>query len=275
MLAAAIWQVLAVASWKEVPLIPVDEELVRASGPRLLPQPAYAARGYQSAIAEIWVRRSVAEALNRAAGLLPDGLCLILWDGWRPLSLQAELYEECREHLARTVHLRGAELERETLRFVSAPDPDPASPPPHLTGGAIDLTLGTDRGEPLPMGSDFDEFDDHASTSYYEDLEEPTDEQLRYRVNHRLLGAVMTSAGFSNYPEEWWHYDLGNQFHHARVGGEARYGLIEALPGAVEERRRRPEHPDDRRVVFPYPVCEEEGPARRPGPDRLGVKLSP
>ena len=32
------------------------------------------------------------------------------------------------------------------------------APPPHLTGGAVDLTLGDGDGRPLDLGTDFDAF---------------------------------------------------------------------------------------------------------------------
>ncbi|MCG4287414.1 D-alanyl-D-alanine dipeptidase, partial [Lactobacillaceae bacterium KNUT 0156] len=34
---------------------------------------------------------------------------------------------------------------------------------------------------------------------------------ITYRENRRLLYHVMTQAGFTNYIEEWWHFDYGNQ----------------------------------------------------------------
>lgn len=43
----------------------------------------------------------------------------------------------------------------------------------------------------------------------------------------------MTQAGFTNYPEVWWHYDFGNQFWGKITGEKAKYGLadIEELNG--------------------------------------------
>ena len=34
----------------------------------------------------------------------------------------------------------------------------------------------------------------------------------------------MTEAGFTNYDEEYWHFDFGNQFDAARRRGTAIYG---------------------------------------------------
>lgn len=53
----------------------------------------------------------------------------------------------------------GPELEAVTAevgRFWAAPSPDPATPPPHSTGGAVDLTLATTSGEPLDLGGEID-----------------------------------------------------------------------------------------------------------------------
>lgn len=199
-------------------------------GERLICRPAYRELGYETAPATIWLRLEAAEALKRAAGLLPAELTLVLWDGWRPLELQAQLYAGYRATLAAERGLTGEELERETRRFVAAPSADPVAPSPHLSGGAIDLTLGDAAGRPLAMGGDFDELSERSRTAHYE-RDGLAEAERRYRDRRRLLCSVMAAAGFSNYPEEWWHFDRGNQADHFRVGGPARYGAVLSPPG--------------------------------------------
>jgi D-alanyl-D-alanine dipeptidase len=211
--------------WQAIPISECGEPLVVVSGPRLHARPIYLERGYGSAPREIWLRRGAATRLAEAAAALPEGLRLVLWDGWRPLGLQQELYHRYRDEIAAAEGLSGAELELETQVFVTKPSADPASPSPHLTGGAIDLTLGDAGGEVLEMGGDFDELGPRSRTDYYERPHPAAAAELELRERRRLLCSVMAAAGFSNYPAEWWHFDFGNQFHCHRVGGVACYGL--------------------------------------------------
>ena len=64
------------------------------------------------------------------------------------------------------------------------------------------------------------------STRFYEELDpaQLDDQGRQCLVNRRLLWNVMTQVGFSNYPEEWWHFDFGNQFDAIQSGRQAIYG---------------------------------------------------
>jgi D-alanyl-D-alanine dipeptidase len=57
------------------------------------------------------------------------------------------------------------------------------------------------EGNELDMGTGYDEFTEKAAAAY-NDL---PDEVLR---NRGLLDDIMTRAGFSVLPSEWWHYDI-------------------------------------------------------------------
>src|SRR5581483_7737686 len=80
--------------WREVPIEPVDEPLVRVGdiGGRVGEDPRYHLRGLPGALESCWLREAVAERLARAAASLPDGLRLLVWDGYRNLETQAALY---------------------------------------------------------------------------------------------------------------------------------------------------------------------------------------
>lgn len=93
------------------------------------------------------------------------------------------------------------------MEFVASPNADPRCPPPHRTGGAVDVYL-IDRatGVPLPMGTEPDEAALASATRHFE--EHP---HAPFTANRRLLFHAMTGAGFTNYFGEWWHYDYGNQ----------------------------------------------------------------
>ncbi len=205
--------------WREVEIKECGQALDLVQGSGLFSRPAYLELGYRNAPERIWVRSGCLERLRWAAALLPGGYSLVVWDGWRSLELQEELYQTFRRDLAEREGLEDPELEQKTLRFVARPSSDP--PSPHLTGGAVDLTLGDHRGEPLDMGGGFDELSDRSRSDYYE-----TSGEQVYRDRRRILRQVMLASGWSNYPEEWWHYDYGNQAHHFRRGGSARYGEV-------------------------------------------------
>ncbi len=99
-------------------------------------------------------------------------------------------------------------LENMLDNFIANPDRSGMCPP-HLTGGSVDVTLyELSSGQPLDMGSDFDETDE---ISYTSALESNDDETYRAaKLNRRILFHAMSAAGFTNLPTEWWHYDYGN-----------------------------------------------------------------
>ncbi len=114
----------------------------------------------------------------------------------------------------------GAEIRELVEMYVSAPSSNPRTPPPHTTGGAIDITiLGPDG--PLNMGPNGHQAE--AATSFYRGrIGPPT-----VHDNRRLLYTVMVEVGFTNYPREWWHYDYGDQFWGHLSQRDAIYGLAE------------------------------------------------
>jgi len=165
-------------------------------------------------------RRSVALKLREVnARLEPFGLELLVWDGYRPIACQRELWEfflqKARQVLGETSDL---EYSRFAGRYCSDPstfDPrDPTTWPTHITGGAVDLTLRRiATGELLNMGGTFDDPSPLSHTDSLEHLDEAEASvtELDARRNRRLLYWVMVESGFANYPFEWWHFDWGNQ----------------------------------------------------------------
>lgn len=172
------------------------------------------------------VRESVARMLAEAdARLAEAGLRLFLYDAWRPRAVQAYFYEQWmpRELQRRRPELQGEALIEEIGRYWAAPTKDASSPAPHETGGAVDLgVVWRDDGQPLWMGSLFDDPTSLANTDHYEKSGNSfgsfSDEEAR--ANRRLLYHVMTDTGFMNHPDEWWHYSFGDQMW-AKMSGVA------------------------------------------------------
>lgn len=77
-----------------------------------------------------------------------------------------------------------------------------ASKSRHSSGSTVDLTIiNLETGEPLDMGSPFDFF---GPGSWVKNPNLTTQQQS----NRDLLQKVMTTNGFRNYSQEWWHFTL-------------------------------------------------------------------
>ncbi|WP_121338878.1 M15 family metallopeptidase, partial [Pseudomonas aeruginosa] len=180
-------------------------------------------------IPECHARGEVFERLLRVAAALPGGVRLVVLDAWRPFAVQQYLYDSLSSALAAHYPRAGeAELERLTRQFVSPPSSSREAPSPHLTGGAVDVTLCDAQGRWLDMGSAFDEAVPASYTAYFERLAEPDARQRRVRDHRRLLYHAMLDAGFSNLPSEWWHYDFGDQLWAWHTGAtQALFGPVQ------------------------------------------------
>lgn len=183
------------------------------------------------AVETLYARRGVAERLQAVNQRLAHaGLRLHAYDAWRPRAVQAYFYERWLpdELRKRQPELNGEALQAAVARYWAKPTEDPRSPAPHATGSAIDLTIVWEDGEPLFMGSLFDDASAISATEHFESLQhtEWSFSAEEARANRRLLYWVLTEAGFASHPDEWWHYSWGDQMW-AKLLGEpaAIYGL--------------------------------------------------
>lgn len=219
--------------WSAIKSLPIEEcgePLVNAGfvPDRLIVHPEYFVQNVAGALPEIWLRESVLRRLLQAAKSLPDGHRFVLLDGWRPLEVQHNLYAQYREEVVEAdPDAEDVRIDNIVERYVSPPTDDPVCPSPHLTGGSVDLTIVDQSGIPLAMGSTFDETSFRSKTTYFETAPVSEDPNVgQYRANRRLLLSVMEKAGFSNYPDEWWHFDYGNQnWAYFTSGEKAVYGV--------------------------------------------------
>lgn len=177
-----------------------SEPLVEIIHPLIKSVPTYWIVGWEEAVEYVVVRSGVAEALVNVAESLPVGFGLLIFDAWRPLSLQREIYD--------------AAYADESLPagFVNEPSLDPRTPPPHSTGGTVDLTL-TWHDSPLALGTFFDDFTELAHPDYFENT------PGKVRELRRLLFWSMRSQSFIVNSMEWWHYELGTR-EWAQLSGE-------------------------------------------------------
>ena len=205
----------------------VDEPLVSLSeyfGGRIEVSPQYFYQGLPGAVNGCSLRRSAAVLLEDALGRLPKGLTFKVYDAWRPVEVQRALFRRFYDSLrANNPDWNEERLTLETKKFVSLPSMDPERPSVHNSGGAIDLTIiEIDSGRELNMGTGFDDFTERSLTAHFENSD-----CAEIRDNRRLLYRIMTEAGFTNYPLEWWHYDHGDGFWSYYTGKPAIYrGII-------------------------------------------------
>lgn len=149
-------------------------------------------------------RAGAAERLVRAEKLLPTGLRLLVVEAYRPLELQRKYFEGYREELAQlNPDYTPEQLRTAASRFVSPPELAP-----HSAGAAIDLTLCDAEGE-LDMGTILDATPEQTDGKCYTDAPGLPAAAAR---NRAILVEAMHSAGFVNYPTEWWHFSFGDRY---------------------------------------------------------------
>lgn len=180
---------------------------------RILVEPVYYKQGLAGTSEDCKIRRTVAKKLETALLSLPENLTFQVFDGWRSVKTQKVLYDGYFKSVQQKhPHWSLSQLEEETRKFVSLPSLDENKPSVHNTGGALDLTLfDRERGAVLDMGTEFDDFSEKAHTCFFETAAGGEGSKT-VRDNRRLLYWHMCSAGFTNLPTEWWHYDYGDNF---------------------------------------------------------------
>lgn len=190
-----------------------------------------------------FLRETVAQKVNQVQERLPDGHILTIGTCLRTLEMQRGIRENVTKDMAeKHPEWPAATLARMLNRMVAPPD-DP-SPPPHTTGGALDVGIQGPDGQALDFGAG-DSFWGTAPT-YCGKLSDIA------RSNRLLLIETMESTGLTNYVGEWWHWSYGDQGWALRVGSPvAYYGAVEVEDA---ENKRIPQPPEE-------PKAEEEAKA--------------
>lgn len=107
------------------------------------------------------------------------GIYLKIWDGFRPVRAQFQLWEICPD-----------------AAYVANPNVGFSS---HSRGNTVDLTIVDAEGKEFPMPTGFDDFSPKADRDYSDCTEEE-------RNNAMILELIMEKHGFKGYAGEWWHY---------------------------------------------------------------------
>lgn len=143
---------------------------------------------------DAYLQPEALQKLYKASEILSNThpeLNLLIWDAARPRRIQQVLWDKADIPLP------------ERSQYVANPE----SGSIHNYGCAIDLTLADSSGNPLDMGTDYDDFSETAHIDNETELIEKgllTELQVQ---NRAILRSVMTEAGFIPIRSEWWHFD--------------------------------------------------------------------
>ena len=96
------------------------------------------------------LRAGALHRLVRAQRLLPAGLRFLVVEGYRPPDLQRRYFEQ----YAATMRRAHPDAAPERIRELASAYISPPEVAPHVSGGAVDLTLCDHDGRELPLGTE-------------------------------------------------------------------------------------------------------------------------
>jgi len=133
--------------------------------------------------AKCYLREDAAKALLKAQKLAQSkGYSIIIYDCYRPLPLQQKMFDIIPD-----------------TKYVA----DPKRGSRHNKGVAVDISLANEIGEPLNMGTAFDDFSEQAHFS-------AKNISAKAKANRKLLRDIMLTNDFTPYDNEWWHFNYKN-----------------------------------------------------------------
>ena len=142
---------------------------------------------------------------------------LLICDSWRPLEVQEFMFKrafllECeKSEIEASFKNRKSypSILKKVEKFWAYPSFDSRCPPPHSTGGALDVCLSDKQGNLVEMGSKVDQMDESSNPDFYENIR--NEEAIIWNSRRKLLSEIMTKFGFAQHPNEWWHFSYGDQ----------------------------------------------------------------
>lgn len=186
----------------------------------------------------------VARLLNAQAQLQQQhpGWQIKIFDAYRPIAVQQFMVDYTFKSLLEkqgltAENLTSAQVEelwQQVYQIWALPSLNPATPPPHSTGAAVDITLSDENGKTFDLGSEIDELSRRSHPDYYANPISAAEQT--YHARRQLLHTVMSTAGFRRHPGEWWHFSFGDQMWAWQRRQEpptqavvARYGRVEKI----------------------------------------------
>ena len=142
---------------------------------------------------------------------------LLIYDSWRPLEVQEFMFKrafllECEKS---DIDISFENIKsypsilKKVEKFWAYPSYDSRCPPPHSTGGALDVCLADKEGNLVEMGGNVDQMDETSNPYFYANIK--NGEAIIWNDRRNLLREIMTKFGFAQHPNEWWHFSYGDQ----------------------------------------------------------------
>jgi D-alanyl-D-alanine dipeptidase len=201
------------------PLLPIPLEQFAVESPH--PYEKLGAPYHLSGVdSPYYLRQEVLEHLITTQTQLQSdypGWKILIFDAYRPVEVQQFMVDYTFAEIIKARELkpdlisaeeRQAILE-EVYQFWAVPSLDPATPPPHSTGAAIDITLVNNTGKIVDMGSPIDEISPRSYPNHFAESSHLVEQ--KYHQNRQILAELMIAAGFQQHPNEWWHFSYGDQ----------------------------------------------------------------
>lgn len=171
----------------------------------------------EGSMRKLYARKTVAEKLKILDRKFRSayGIKLFIKDAYRPLCVQRHIEKVVmrRKLLKEFPNLDDSEI-KEKISDLVASSNDLMSPPPHLTGGAIDLEMHyLDSNTPVEVGKSLglknaDPDSLHNKQRSGQNISKVEEEAIK---NRTLLYDEMIHIGFMVNPTEYWHFSYGDQ----------------------------------------------------------------
>lgn len=209
--------------YQQIPIKDCNEPLlpINLSNIVLIDPPPYQQLGanYQGK-SPYCLRKKVIDALANARKKLEKscpGWKIQIFDAYRPVEVQQFMVDYTFNLILQQADLKKVDLSPEkhqqllekVYQIWAIPSYDLATPPPHSTGAAVDITLVDLTGNAVDMGGEIDDLSDRSQPNFYINSSKP--QEKLFHQHRVLLNDVMESAGFLRHPGEWWHFSLGDQ----------------------------------------------------------------
>ncbi|MEC7291426.1 MAG: M15 family metallopeptidase, partial [Pseudomonadota bacterium] len=191
----------------------------------------YVAWELPGALPNAWLEEECLSRLNRANQAILEKTAgqaeLLVWDALRDFETQEHLFNVEIEKATRThPELNSEAVYEKVCSYVRPPSRE--IPPPHTTGGAVDVTLWVNGSDAL-LGK-FDDFSAAGRSDYYDHYDPKTPHEARQKEYRKILAESMSAAGFSGIPEEWWHWEFGTRHWANANGKEVLYDEVQLPP---------------------------------------------
>jgi D-alanyl-D-alanine dipeptidase len=205
-----ITKILPRSKWSDIVIIENNEPLVPVIETDTL-KTGLILKGYETSFL---VRKSVRDKLYQVSQSLPQGMCLLVIEGYRSVEDQKKSWDsgvEIRRFEQPNVSIE--EIERQVSLVTARPN----TLANHNCGGAVDVTLIYQDGTKVDMGTPYPSEIKESISEIQKKYRMFTNTFLKRRItkeqelHRKILRERMEEQGFVWYPGEWWHFCYGDR----------------------------------------------------------------